>query len=147
MAREALASARPRAVASRRFEIGAEQDVFDVRRFVRSVAEARGFDRFAVAAITTATSELARNVWMHAGSGSALVEEVAGGGRFGVRVSFQDEGPGIEDADRVLRGGYSTANSMGLGLSGSKRLVDGFELESEPGEGTRVVILKWARRF
>ena len=114
-----------------------------VRRKVKVIAQERRFDTFATAAITTATSELTRNVLMHGGGGIAIVEEVSDGMRVGIRVRFQDEGPGIEDVERVLKGGYSTARSMGLGLSGSKRLVDEFAIESAPGKGTTVTIVKW----
>jgi serine/threonine-protein kinase RsbT len=107
--------------------------------------EARKFDTFATAAITTATSELARNVVAHAGGGSARIEEVSDGVRVGIRIVFEDAGPGIADVPRVLQGGFSTARSMGLGVSGSKRLVDDFALESTLGKGTTVTIAKWKR--
>jgi serine/threonine-protein kinase RsbT len=123
--------------------IESEDDVILVRRAVRALAEAHGFDVFASAALTTATSELTRNVWVHARRGVAVVEEVANGERVGVRVTFSDEGPGIADIPRVMAGGYSTARSMGLGLSGSRRLVDEFKLTSVVGRGTTVEILKW----
>lgn len=122
-----------------------EDDIVVVRRRVRDIAELRKFDSFATAAITTATSELARNVIVHGGTGSATIEEVSDGSRVGIRVLFEDRGPGIGDLDRVMRGGYSTAKSMGLGLSGSKRLVDEFSIDTAPGAGTRVTVLKWKR--
>jgi len=125
--------------------IACEDDVVIVRRKVRSLAQARGFDTFALAALTTATSELTRNVWVHAGRGRVLIEELTDGQRFGVRLEFRDEGPGIEDVDRALAGGFSTAKTMGLGLSGSRRLVDDFSLESKPGSGTVVRLIKWTR--
>jgi serine/threonine-protein kinase RsbT len=123
--------------------IAVEDDVILVRRAVRELAQTHGFDVFASAALTTATSELTRNVWVHARSGVAIIEEVARGERRGVRVTFRDDGPGIADLDRVMVGGFSTARSMGLGLSGSKRLVDEFELKSIVGKGTTVEIVKW----
>jgi serine/threonine-protein kinase RsbT len=123
--------------------IDTEDDVILVRRAVRALAEANGFDLFAVAAMTTAASELTRNVWVHARKGVAVLEEVSNGERRGLRVTFQDEGPGIADIDRVLAGGFSTARSMGMGLSGSRRLVDSFELRSTVGCGTTVEIVKW----
>ena len=129
----------------REMRIECEDDVILVRRAVRALAEAKGFDAFAAAALTTATSELTRNVWVHAGKGVALIEEVSEGNSAGVRVTFRDEGPGIPDIPRVLAGGYSTARSMGLGLSGSRRLVDSFELSSKVGQGTTVEILKWKK--
>jgi len=123
--------------------IATEDDVILVRRAVRALAEAHGFDVFASAALTTATSELTRNVWVHGGGGLAIIEELANGERSGVRVTFRDEGPGIADVARVMAGGYSTARSMGLGLSGSRRLVDEFDLKTVPGRGTTVEIVKW----
>jgi serine/threonine-protein kinase RsbT len=124
-------------------QIASEDDVVVVRRRVKTLAQERKFDTFSTAAVTTATSELTRNVWMHGGGGIALIEAVSDGARTGLRVRFVDEGPGIADIPRVLRGGYSTARSMGLGLSGSRRLVDEFGLESTVGKGTIVTILKW----
>lgn len=132
------------AVRSRKeMPIETEDDVIVVRRAVRALADAQGFDAFASAALTTATSELTRNVWVHARRGKAVVEDVADDGRIGVRITFQDEGPGIADLERALAGGFSTARSMGLGLSGSRRLVDRFEIETVVGTGTKVEILKW----
>src|SRR5689334_7260052 len=110
--------------------IESEDDVVLVRREVRSLAERRGFDAFAIAAVTTATSELARNAWVHAKSGKAIIEEIENAGRIGIKLRVEDQGPGIVDVERVLAGGYSTANSLGLGVSGTKRLVDEFDLES-----------------
>ena len=122
-----------------------EDDIITVRRRVRDIAELRKFDSFATAAITTATSELARNALVHGGKGLARVEEVSDGHRTGIRIVFEDKGPGIADIPRVLAGGFTTARSMGLGLSGSRRLVDDFELESTVGTGTRVTVTKWKR--
>lgn len=124
-------------------KIDVEDDIFLVRRKVRDVAKTCGFDVFATSAVTTAASELARNVWVHAHRGTAIVEKLLDETRLGVRVVFTDEGPGIADVQRVLQGGYSTANSMGLGLSGSRRLVDEFAIESVPGKGTTVRFVKW----
>ncbi len=127
----------------REMPIGSEDDVVVVRRAVRALAQKRGFNAFASAALTTATSELTRNVWVHARKGIAILEEVADGGRIGVRVTFEDEGPGIVDLERALAGGFSTARTMGLGLSGSRRLVDAFRIDSAVGRGTTVEIVKW----
>lgn len=132
-------------LATHAMKLVTEDDIMAVRRRVKEIAELRKFDTFAIAAITTATSELARNVIVHGQGGSATIEEVAEGPRAGVRIAFVDSGPGIPDIPRVMSGGYSTARSMGLGLSGSKRLVDAFELESTVGKGTRVVVTKWKR--
>ncbi len=131
----------------RRFEmrIDSEDDVAVVRKKARELAQQRGLDTFAIAAVTTATSELVRNAWTHGGGGTAVLEEITDGRRTGIRAEFRDEGPGIEDVDRVLAGGYSTARSLGLGVSGSRRLVDEMTIESAAGKGTRVTIVKWAR--
>lgn len=122
-----------------------EDDIVLVRRKVKQLAHARGFNAFAAAAITTATSEITRNAWVHAGGGSAVVEEISDGDRVGLRLELRDEGPGIVDLDRALAGSHSTARSMGLGLSGSKRLVDEFEIETTAGRGTVVRMVKWTR--
>jgi serine/threonine-protein kinase RsbT len=126
-------------------KLDTEDDIISARRRVRDIAEMRKFDAFATAAITTATSELARNVIVHAGKGVATLEEIENGALSGIRLVFEDTGPGIADVDRVLAGGYSTARSMGLGLSGSRRLVDEFTLESKVGVGTKITIVKWKR--
>lgn len=122
-----------------------ENDVVTVRRRAQAVAHERGLGTFAIAAITTAASELARNVINHGKGGSATIEVLANGGKHGVRLVFRDQGPGIADVPRVLAGGYSTAKSLGLGLSGSKRLVDEFAIDTTPGKGTVVTVIKWAR--
>ncbi len=132
-------------LARQEMPISSEDDTILVRRRVRDIAEARKFDSFATAAITTATSELARNVLVHAGKGLAVIEELMNDTRNGIRITFQDDGPGIPDVPRVLAGGFSTARSMGLGVSGSKRLVDEFTIDTAPGEGTKVSIVKWKR--
>lgn len=126
--------------------IAVEDDVVIVRRKVRQLAERMGFDLFSIAALTTAASELTRNTWQHGLGGTATLEEVsADDGRPGLRMTFEDHGPGIGDLEQALESGFSTRRSLGLGLSGSQRLVDHFRIESTPGEGTRVVATKWAR--
>jgi serine/threonine-protein kinase RsbT len=123
--------------------IETEDDIILVRRKVRDVAQTCKFDVFATSAITTAASEIARNVWCHAKRGSAKIEKLTDGSRMGVRLEFEDHGPGIADLDSALAGGNSTARSMGLGLSGSKRLVDEFSIDTEAGRGTKVMLIKW----
>jgi serine/threonine-protein kinase RsbT len=122
-----------------------EDDLVAVRRRIRELAHRNGLDSFATVAITTAVSELARNVLVHAKRGTAMIEEVENNTRKGIRIAFRDQGPGISDIDRVLIGGFSTAKSLGLGLSGSKRLVDDFQIDSRVGQGTVVTVTKWAR--
>ena len=129
------------------FRIDKEADIVDVRQRVRELAKEQGFNQFAVAALTTAASELSRNVWVHARRGSARITLLRTGSKVGVELEFADQGPGIADLNRALAGGFSTANSLGLGLSGTKRLVDEFNIETEVGRGTRIVIRKWKRDF
>lgn len=126
--------------------IDKEADIIAVRQLVRELTKAHHFDQFATAALTTAASELGRNVWVHARSGIARVA-VLRGPRLGLELEFADKGPGIEDLPRALAGGYSTARSLGLGLSGTRRLVDEFDIDTAPGKGTRIVIRKWKKDF
>ncbi len=135
----------PRVLSSKRMKIDCEDDVVLVRRAARDLAHARGFDPFATAATTTAASELARNVWTHARGGTATIDELMDGERPGVRMCFEDKGPGIADLQRALAGGHSTARSLGLGLAGSRRLVDEFDIKTTVGTGTTVTVVKWAR--
>ena len=138
-------SATSPVIEEQQMRIFEEQDIVHVRNAVRRAAEQRGFDTFAVAALTTAASELSRNVWRHAKRGHATIRAIEEGDRRGLQIEFRDEGPGIEDISQAMVDGYSTAGSLGLGLSGSKRLVDEFEISSSLGHGTCVTILKWRR--
>jgi serine/threonine-protein kinase RsbT len=127
--------------------IDKEADIVAVRQRVREIAKEHRFDQFAVAALTTAASELSRNVWVHAQKGIALVSVLRNGNKVGVELEFMDHGPGIADLNRALAGGFSTSHSLGLGLSGTKRLVDEFSIDTEPGRGTKIVIRKWKKEF
>ena len=127
--------------------IDKEADIVAVRQQVRELAKELRFDQFAVAALTTAASELSRNVWVHAQKGVARVSVVWNGRKVGVELELVDQGQGIANLERALAGGFSTSKSLGLGLSGTKRLVDEFHIESEPGRGTKVVIRKWKKEF
>jgi serine/threonine-protein kinase RsbT len=120
-------------------------DIVLVRRHVQDLARAVGFDPFASLAVTTASSEIARNTLVHGLGGHAHLERIADPFRFGVRAEFHDHGPGIRDLARALAGGHSTRGSLGLGLSGSRRLVDQFDVDSKPGRGTVVGFVKWGR--
>src|SRR5436190_4539460 len=130
-----------------KIRIDKEADIVEVRQRVRELAKENGFDQFAVAALTTAASELSRNVWVHAQKGLARISVLRNGARVGLELEFVDHGPGIADLNRALAGGFSTANSLGLGLSGTKRLVDEFSIDSAPDRGTKVVIRKWKKEF
>jgi serine/threonine-protein kinase RsbT len=121
-------------------------DVVRVRQQVRSVAAGSGLSLVDQTKLVTAASELARNTLVHGGGGAARIEVVRGAnGRAGVRLHFTDEGPGIPDIDLALTDGWTTGSGLGLGLSGARRLVDEFELDSKPGAGTKVVVVKWSR--
>lgn len=123
--------------------IRSEDDVVRVRQTVRGRAVALGFSLVDQTKIITAASELARNTLVYGGGGEAVLDELRDGGRTGLRISFRDEGPGIADIDVALSDGYSSGSGLGLGLSGSKRLVNDFQIRSAPGEGTEVTIVKW----
>ena len=121
-------------------------DVVRVRQQVRVVAAKTGLSLVDQTKVVTAASELARNALVHGGGGLARVEVVTSAlGKNGIRVGFTDDGPGIADVDLALTDGWSSGDGLGLGLSGARRLVDEFELTSEPGTGTSVVVVKWSR--
>lgn len=140
-----MTTAPAAATSSEELTVRADADVVRVRQAVRSVAQTARLSLVDQTKLVTAASELARNTLVHGGGGTAVVESVVTGRRTGVRVLFADTGPGIPDVALALSDGYSTGDGLGLGLSGSRRLVDSFELESVPGQGTRVTIVKWAR--
>lgn len=123
----------------------ADEDVVRVRQAARSLAIEAKLSLVDQTKLVTATSELARNSLVHGGGGIATLELAREAGRVGVRASFRDEGPGIPDLDLALTEGYTTAGGLGLGLSGARRLVDHFSIETAVGEGTCVEIVKWAR--
>lgn len=121
-------------------------DVARARRRVRDLAVAAGFDLVAQTRIVTATSELGRNTVHYGGGGRVTAEPVRDQGRRGLRLVFEDEGPGIADLEQALTDGWSSGGGLGLGLSGTRRLVHEFGLRSAAGEGTRVEIVHWQRR-
>nr|WP_277344777.1 ATP-binding protein [Cellulomonas sp. IC4_254] len=95
--------------------------------------------------MVTAASELARNTLIYGGGGEAVLSELTNGRRTGVRVEFRDDGPGIGDLDQAMTDGWTSGNGLGLGLSGARRLVEQFEIDTAPGAGTRVTIASWSR--
>ena len=136
-----------RLISKTEISIKEEADIVDVRQKARALAQEVGFDSFAQAAVITVASELSRNIWTHAGTGKVTLALIANSQQNGLQLEFEDQGPGIADVGRVLAGGYSTVKSLGLGFSGTKRLVDEFQIDSAPGRGTKVVIRKWKRKF
>ncbi|MEI6067179.1 MAG: anti-sigma regulatory factor [Methylococcaceae bacterium] len=122
-----------------------DEDVLRVRQTVRVWMVEQTFNVVEQTMMVTATSELARNTVVYGGGGSARLELLADSGRQGIRVIFEDEGQGIPDIEQALKDGFTTGAGLGLGLGGSKRLVDEFEIESAAGKGTRVTITKWKK--
>jgi serine/threonine-protein kinase RsbT len=127
----------------RRFPLRGDQDVAGSRQLVRRHAQELGFSLVDQTKIVTATSELARNTVKYGGGGEMRVERVQRTHQIGLRVVFVDQGPGIANIEQAMVDGWSTGSGLGLGLSGAKRLVNEFEIESRPGEGTRVTITRW----
>jgi serine/threonine-protein kinase RsbT len=125
--------------------ITADQDVVRVRQLVRTVAVAVKLSLVDQTKLVTAASELARNTLVYGGGGAVEVSIVSTDRRKGVRIVFVDEGPGIADLDLALSDGYTTGGGLGLGLSGARRLVDEFDIETAVGRGTRVTVTKWSR--
>jgi serine/threonine-protein kinase RsbT len=127
------------------FLIASDADVVRVRQAVRLLAQKAALSIVDQTKIVTAASELARNTLIHGGGGNAEVQLVRQDGRRGVRIDLNDNGPGIKDISKAMAGGFSTGGGLGLGLSGSRRLVDTFDLDTAPGNGTRISVTKWAR--
>ena len=123
--------------------IKASDDVVRVRQEVRARAIDIGLGLVDQTKIVTAASELARNTLDYGGGGTVRLQTVQDGGRKGLKLIFEDRGPGISDIDLSLKDGYTTGNGLGLGLSGAKRLSNEFDIQSRLGEGTRVTITRW----
>ena len=126
-----------------RVTISSDQDIVVARQKGRSLALELGFSSGDATLIATAISELARNIVSYAGSGLIALTDVHGNTGVGITVTASDNGPGIPNVRQALRDGFSTSGSLGLGLPGVRRLMDEFEIASEPGQGTRVVVKKW----
>jgi len=129
---------------SRSIALEGEHDIAVARGEVRAVAASLGFRLIDQTRLATVASELARNVVKYASRGRMIAQPLAAaGGRAGLRLIFEDSGPGIPDIAAAMRDGFSTGRGLGKGLPGSKRLVDEFEIESEVGRGTRVTVVRW----
>jgi serine/threonine-protein kinase RsbT len=122
--------------------LASEPDIVIVRRRVREVAAQIGLSLVDQTKVITAASELARNTLVYGGGGFMQLESL-NGPRLGVRLTFKDNGPGIPDIELALRDGFTTGSGLGLGLGGTKRLVNEFDIESKVGQGTRVTITRW----
>jgi serine/threonine-protein kinase RsbT len=126
-----------------RLAIRSSEDIVLVRQAVRKVAVRLAFGLVDQTKIVTAASELARNTLDYGGGGTVTIEELDDGARRGLRLTFEDRGPGIPDVAMALKDGYTTGSGMGLGLGGARRLVHDFDVESRLGVGTRVRIARW----
>ena len=124
-------------------ELRGGEDVVRVRQIVRAHAVKAGFGLVDQTKIVTAASELARNTVDYGGGGTVSIENLEAEGRRGLRLVFEDHGPGIVDISLALKDGYTTGSGLGLGLGGARRLASEFQIDSTPGEGTRIVITRW----
>jgi serine/threonine-protein kinase RsbT len=123
--------------------IRSDLDIVIARTLARDMAKALGFGAIDQARIATAVSELARNIFLYAGTGSVSVREIERNGRKGLEIVCDDQGPGIADIELVMQDGYSTSRGMGMGLPGAKRLMDEFDIRSQEGRGTTITCRKW----
>jgi serine/threonine-protein kinase RsbT len=120
-----------------------EADIVQARQAVRKWATEQAFSIVDQTKIVTAASELARNTLVYGRGGTMQLEALADGIRKGLRLTFEDQGPGISNIEQALTDGFTSGNGLGLGLSGARRLCNEFQIDSKPGEGTRVMIARW----
>ena len=125
------------------YPIQASEDIVRIRQVVRAESVAVGLSLVDQTKFVTAASELARNTLDHAGGGQMLIERIERNGRPGLRLLFEDQGPGIPDIERALSDGYTSGGGLGLGLGGARRLSNEFTIESKVGVGTRISIARW----
>jgi serine/threonine-protein kinase RsbT len=128
------------------FRIESESDIVTARKVVRDAATAMGFGITDVTRIVTAASELTRNIYHYAKSGVMRWRVLNGGDRAGLELTFEDHGPGIPDVPKAMEMGFSTGKGLGMGLPGSKRLMDEMTIESTVGQGTTVRVRKWLKK-
>jgi serine/threonine-protein kinase RsbT len=126
--------------------IESESDIVTARKAARDAAQALGFGVTDVTRIVTATSELARNIFLYAGSGTMLWRRLNEGDSVGIELTFEDNGPGIADIEQAMEIGYSTSGGLGMGLPGARRLMDEMKIESRVDKGTTVTVIKWLKR-
>lgn len=131
------------ATKSQTVDVRSEADIVSARQLTRQWAADMRFSIVDQTKLVTAASELARNALVHGGGGTMQLETVNNNGRTGLRLIFEDHGPGIPDVELALRDGYTTGGGLGLGLGGAKRLVNEFSIDSHVGRGTRVTVLRW----
>lgn len=132
-----------RVLKSHKILIQNELDIVAARKRASELAAEAGFGLLAKTKLVTAVSELSRNVFVHAKSGSAIFQIIENNFRKGIQIFFEDNGPGIADIEKAMQDGFSTKGSLGMGLSGSRRLVNEFKIDSTVGKGTSISILIW----
>lgn len=125
--------------------IKTEYDIVNARQRGRELAKQLGFGHVDQARITTAVSELARNIYLYANHGNIVIESCQKEGETGLKIAAKDDGPGINDVRKVMEDGYTTSGGLGAGLPGVKRLMDEFEINTRQGEGTEITAVKWPR--
>jgi serine/threonine-protein kinase RsbT len=128
-----------------RVAIRTDADVVTARQEARTLGAGLGFSSTDLTLLATAISEVARNITTYAGEGEVQLRALEQDGRRGIEVLATDEGPGIDDVELAMRDGFTTGNGLGLGLPGTRRLVDDFDLQTTPGVGTTVRLVKWTR--
>jgi serine/threonine-protein kinase RsbT len=133
----------PSLLKSETIQLRAEQDIVHARKAVRILTLEAGFSLVDQTKLVTAASEIARNTVTYGGGGTLLWELLADGLKKGVRLTFKDDGPGIPDMGLAMKDGWTSGGGLGMGLSGTKRLVNEFDIDSAPGKGTRVTIARW----
>lgn len=120
-----------------------EKDIVSARQRAREAAKNMNFSITDQTRIITAVSELSRNIYVYASTGSVIIEDASSDTKRGIMITFEDEGPGIPDINKAMEEGFTTGKGMGLGLPGSKRLMDDFSITSQPDKGTKIIIKKW----
>ena len=128
-----------------RVAIRTDADVVTARQEARTMGAGLGFSSTDLTLLATAISEIARNITTYAGEGEVALRALNDGARVGIEVVATDDGPGIDDVELAMQDGFTTGSGLGLGLPGTRRLVDEFELETRPGAGTTVRLVKWTR--
>lgn len=123
--------------------IETESDIVSARQVGRNLSRQLGFGTIMQSRMATSISELARNIYLYAGKGTITISPIERGGAIGLQITAIDAGPGIPDIRKALEDGYTTSGALGAGLPGVRRMMDEFDIQSAPGEGTRVVIVKW----
>jgi serine/threonine-protein kinase RsbT len=132
-----------RTLRAEKLQIATSEDVVAVRQAVRTAAQSLGFSLVDQTKLVTAASEIARNTVLYGGGGSVEIESLDAAPRRGLRLTFEDHGPGIANLDQAMKDGFTTGGGLGLGLGGARRLVNDFEIRSQPGTGTWVRLARW----